>query len=570
MNGTILIIATYIIVAVLLVVIVIILNKNKKKMMRKKINNLDVIKNDVLSLPLLSEIEKVSSLTKGEQLEEKINNYKKVYEDLKTNSFKKIEDMILELDFLIQENPKEFYYKYSLIELELYRNRYLINHILEELKELTSYEDKYRGLIVKLKNKYRIINREYESNKDLYGVLTDTIDMQFENIEKRFQDFEESMEKNEYGEVVHIVKAIDNMVDHMSIVVEEVPDLVLLAEKLIPKRIEQITETYQDMIEKDYPIGYMNIEYNVEEALKNVNSIVDRIKVLNLEDCMFELRTMLEYLDSLFNEFEKEKTSRKEYEEESNVFNKKLEKVNKVVADIYGQLDEIKSMYDLTDEDIKVIDEVNNRLNDINEEYKKALIDLSKKEISYSKMLRILENLTLNLSKVDDDLDISLKSLGNMYEDEVRAREQLDEIQELLNQSKIRIRGYKLPIIGNEYFVQLSEANEAILEIIKELEKKPISIKTLNTRVDTARDLVLKLYNTTNEMIKTARLVEDAIIYGNRFRKDNKEIDRGLSKAEVLFYKGNYKKALEVSFETLDTYDTGIKVRLMHSYENEK
>ena len=29
----------------------------------------------------------------------------------------------------------------------------------------------------------------------------------------------------------------------------------------------------------------------------------------------------------------------------------------------------------------------------------------------------------------------------------------------------------------------------------------------------------------------------------------------------------NYKKALEVSFDTLDTYDPGIKVRLMHSYE---
>ena len=154
-----------------------------------------------------------------------------------------------------------------------------------------------------------------------------------------------------------------------------------------------------------------------------------------------------------------------------------------------------------------------------------------------------------------------------MYEDEVRAREQLDEIQELLNQSKVRIRGYKLPIIGNEYFVQLTEANDAILEIIKELGKKPISISILNTRVDTARDLVLKLYNTTNEMIRTARLVEDAIIYGNRFRKDNEEIDKGLSKAEILFYKGNYKKALEVSFDTLDTYDPGIKVRLMHSYE---
>lgn len=572
MNGTILIIATYIIVAVLLVVIVLIVSKKRRdKALQTTIEELDREKNIIESTPILLELAKVETIIKNDKMEEKYKQWQERFENIKANQIAHITDMIIDLDiFLDNKDYKGYQKKLADVEIEIYKARTMMNTLLDEIKEINSSEEKYRSIITKLKSKYRELSSTFEDKKDEYEDIAEIIELQFENIEKRFQDFEESMEKNEYGEVVHIVKAIDNMVDHMSIVVEEVPDLVLLAEKLIPKRIEQITETYQDMIEKDYPIGYMNIEYNVEEALKNVNSIVDRIKVLNLEDCMFELRTMLEYLDSLFNEFEKEKTSRKEYEEESNVFNKKLEKVNKVVADIYGQLDEIKSMYDLTDEDIKVIDEVNNRLNDINEEYKKALIDLSKKEISYSKMLRILENLTLNLSKVDDDLDISLKSLGNMYEDEVRAREQLDEIQELLNQSKIRIRGYKLPIIGNEYFVQLSEANEAILEIIKELEKKPISIKTLNTRVDTARDLVLKLYNTTNEMIKTARLVEDAIIYGNRFRKDNKEIDRGLSKAEVLFYKGNYKKALEVSFETLDTYDTGIKVRLMHSYENEK
>lgn len=572
MDGTILIIATYVVVAILLVVVALVIAKKRRnKNFETTIEELEKEKNIIESTPILLELAKVETIIKNDKMEEKYKQWQERFESIKSNQLTHITDMIIDLDiFWDNKNYKAYQAKLADVEIEIYKARTMMNALLDEIKEINSSEEKYRSIITKLKSKYRELSSTFENNKEEYEDIAEIIELQFENIEKRFQDFEEYMEKNEYGEVVHIVKAIDNMVDHMSIVVEEVPDLVLLAEKLIPKRIEQITETYQDMVAKDYPIGYMNIEYNVEESLKNVNSIVDRIKVLNLEDCMFELRTMLEYLDSLFNEFEKEKTAKKEFEEESTLFDKKLEKVNKIVTDIYGQLDEIKSMYDLTDEDIKVIDEVNKRLEDINEEYKKALINLNKKEISYSKILKILENLTLNLSKVDDDLDMSLKSLGNMYEDEVRAREQLDEIQELLNQSKVRIRGYKLPIIGNEYFVQLSEANEAILEIIKELEKKPISIKILNTRVDTARDLVLKLYNTTNEMIKTARLVEDAIIYGNRFRKDNDEIDKGLTRAEMLFYKGNYKKALEVSFNTLDTYDPGIKVRLVHSYENER
>lgn len=572
MNGVILIIVTYALIAIILsVVVLVLIKKRRTKTLRNTIESLDKEKNIIESTPILLELAKVETIIKNDKMEEKYKQWQDRFENIKANQITHINDMIIDLDMFIDSKDYNGYQKkLADVEIELYKAKTMMNKLLEEIKEMNSSEEKYRSIIIKLKTKYRQLNDRFIENKQEYEDIAEVIELQFENIERRFQDFEESMEKNEYGEVVHIVKAIDNMVDHMAIVVNEVPDLVLLAEKLIPKRIEQITETNQDMVEKNYPIGYMNIEYNVEEALKNVNSIIDRIKVLNLEDCMFELRTMLEYLDSLFNEFEKEKTARKEYEEEANIFNKKLEKINKLVSDIYGQLNEIKNMYDLTDDDLRVIDEVNNRLNEVNDEYKKSLTELNNKEISYSKIVKVLENLTIKLAKVDDDLDSSLKSLGNMYEDEVRAREQLDEIQELLNQSKIRIRGYKLPIIGNDYFVQLTEANEAILEIIKELEKKPISIRTLNTRVDTARDLVLKLYNTTNEMIKTARLVEDAIIYGNRFRKENAEVDKGLSRAEVLFYKGNYKKALEVSFDTLDTFDPGIKVRLMHSYESEK
>ena len=154
-----------------------------------------------------------------------------------------------------------------------------------------------------------------------------------------------------------------------------------------------------------------------------------------------------------------------------------------------------------------------------------------------------------------------------MYDDEMRAREQLDEIGELLKQCKTKMRSYKLPIITDIYFVQLSEANEAILEIIKELEKKPIAIKILNTRVDTARDLVLKLYHTTNEMIKTAQLAEMAIVYGNRYREiNNKDIDLGLKQAEILFFKGNYKGALETSIRTIDLVEPGIYQKLLGVY----
>ena len=72
-------------------------------------------------------------------------------------------------------------------------------------------------------------------------------------------------------------------------------------------------------------------------------------------------------------------------------------------------------------------------------------------------------------------------------------------------------------------------------------------IKILNIRVDTARDLVFKIYNKTNDMIKISQMSEELIIYGNRYRSMNSSVDQGLEEATTLFYKGQYEEAMETA-----------------------
>ena len=555
---------------IILIILVIVLKKKKYKLLKDKIEELDKEKNIIESTPIDAELSKMETIIKNEKMEEKYNSWQERFKKLKENNLSRINDMIIDLDF---DDGKRKYsdtlQKLCHIEIEISKAKVLADTLLDEIKEITLSEEKYRSIIIKLKTRYRELLNSFEIHKKEYDSISEIIELQFENIEKRFNDFEVSMEHNEYNEVVHIVKAIDSMLDHIGIVISEVPDLVLLITKLIPKRIEQINSVYDEMVKKDYPLDYLQIPYNIEETTKHVNDILDRVKVLNLEDCLFELKTMLEYLDSLFTDFENEKNSRKEFEEEAPIFERKLEKVNNVVADIYSQLDSIKNLYDLSDEDVKIIDEVNSSLLDLNRDYKTGIKDLKKRKIPYSKIVDDIKQFSNRLKKIDDDLDKALKSLGNMYEDEVRAREQLDEIQELLKQSKIKIRSYKLPIITNNYFVELSEANESILEVIKELEKKPIVINVLNTRVDTARDLVLKLYNTTNETIRLAKMSEASIVYGNRFRSDYENVAHALNRAEILFYKGDYKHSLEVSTRAIEMVEPSFSKKIETFYKKE-
>ena len=124
------IIISIVALVVILFLTFIIVKKQQKASMIKKVDALNIMRNEVLSIPFLTQIDKVSNLTKGEQLEEKIHNYLNIYNELKEKSFKDIDDRLAELDFTTSNKAsKDFWQNYAAIELELYQNRYLIFHL---------------------------------------------------------------------------------------------------------------------------------------------------------------------------------------------------------------------------------------------------------------------------------------------------------------------------------------------------------------------------------------------------------------------------------------------------------
>ena len=563
-----LILAFFIVAVVLITVVLVVLKRHQLNYVKSQIERLDKEKNIIASTPVYSELSKVEAIVKNEQMEEKYKNWQKRFEEIKENKINNISDMINELDILANmKDYKSFNEKLAKVEMEVYKVRENANELLDEIKEITLSDEKYRGIVTKLKSNYRMINKEYYDHKDEYEDIKETIELQFETIEKRFLDFEKRMDKNEYDEVTHIVKALDTMISHIDLAIKEVPNLVLMSEKLIPKRIESINKISKKMIKEGYNLDYLNIDYNMEESTKNVNAIIDKIKVLNLDDCMFELKTLLDYLDRTLDILDSEKISKKEYLEIKPTLENKNKFVNKKVKNTYKKLDELKLTYDLDDIDLDGINIIKKNF----DSFKKMYIEMTKKEENikepYSLLVKEINNLLDNVNEINNQIDLFLESLDRLHDDEERAKEQLNETRSLLKQCRLTMRSYKLPIIMSNYFVELEEAKDAINEIEKELDKKPIVIEVLNTRVDTARDLVLKLYRTTTEMIKMAELAEMAIVYGNRYRSTYKDIDKGLENADMLFHKGNYKESLDIALKSIEIVESDIKEKLLKIYE---
>ena len=562
-NELLMIITAIILVIISSITVIMVYRRAQTKKFKRIVDNLDTEKNNIVGVPILSEIAKVRDLVKTDNLRMKLDEWDTTFKLIKDDNVPKVTDLITEADFLIDKHDyNSVIKKIANIEMEIGALKHKAKILLDEIKIITNSEERNRSIVTKLKVQYRELQSKFERTRKDYDEVEESLEKRFETIEKRFQDFENAMEQNDYVLVEKIVVNLEELVDGMKVLLDELPSLVLMDRIMIPKRIEETSIMYARMIRDGYPLDYLNVEYNVKEISNKLSTIFDNMKLLELGDSSIELKTILEYFDNLFKDFDKEKMSKDVFSQNCKAFKSKLEKINKVIYDVYLSIDDIKFTYDLKDEEIAKFDLISKNLEKINDDFKLLLEHSKGKNFAYSKLVEELDGLNNKLLRVQDDLDYQLKSITSMKDDEYRAREELDNIQKLLKASRSKLKDYKLPIIPNSYFVELKETNEAIREITKELEKKPIVIKILNIRVDTARDLVFKVYNNTNKLLKTALTAEQVIIYGNRYRSNNPELDKALDNATDLFNRGIYDNSLSISTTAIEKIENGILDRI--------
>ena len=540
----------------------------KNKGYKKQLEKLDIEKNKIVSTPIVPELSKIETYKKKKKIETMYKEWNKRLSDIRDVQIPKITDMILEADYcLSQRDYKSTLYKIAKLEMEIYKVRTNAEFLLDDIKDITTSEERSRKVITKYKKEYRELYDKFKESENDYADIAETVNLQFGAIAHKFEEYEDILDSNRYNEVDNTVNTIEDMLKHMTIVIDEMPQIVLMAENILPKKIKEVLENYEELKKQGYTLDYLNVEYNVSEANKKINDILERAKMLDMKDSLLELKVLMEYFENVFDDFEKEKVNKKEYSDTIANFQKKLSRMNKLVNEIFKKLESIKKVYNLEEEDINLLQKIREELKKLNDDYKVLIEHTQNNAFSFSKINKELENLVARLRLIEESLDQTLDTIGSMKDDESRARQQLEEVKKILRRSRKLLREYELPVIPDNYFVELQEAQGAIKELIAELNKSPINIDNLNMRVETARDLVIKLHNRSKEMVKSAAFAEMTMVYGNRYRSKYEELDKNLAYSEMLFFKGEYKKALQLSINTLNKVEPGIQNKLVEYYK---
>lgn len=530
----------------------------KLKVYRKEIIELENQMNAVKSLPIQSRLGRVKGIGKNmPEVLEKYNLYVKEFDDL--NSFQ-TNDIVP----LINEIDEQLYYrKLTGAKSKLHKLKEEISNyetksqdLLKRIEVITEVENEQRLEIIKIKEKYRAASDNFANVRFKIEDFVPSIPGIFNEIDERFVVLEEMMNNQRFDEAKTYAGKIEKDVDILTANLRDLPTYISIVRKYIPKRLEEIYAIIEEMKEKDFSIEKLSAASRYNQIGDALEQTIQNIKDLKLENVGASIEKMTEDLNDLTSDLEKEQTAFHQYEEARNNCYRHIGRLDDGLKKTVSSLAELQENYLLADYKITIAGEYN-KFKPIVDDLARLTEIIESKNFSYSALIDEFNDLITRCQPFDDALIKYNELESSLRLEEKRALDELDNINIVLLEIKSEIKNKHLPMISESYKDYIDDSYQKADEIMKFIRHRPIDLKRLSEQVDAARDVIYKLYDNVHNLIVTAEMVEEAIIYGNRYRSSFLEVNTELTKAELLFRNGEYTKALSTAVDIIEKIDPG-------------
>lgn len=543
------------ILSIVLIVIVLFITYRllKLKHYRKQIIDLENRINAIKSLPLQYRLGRVKGIAKNmPELQDKYELYEE--------QFSKLSDTLNdEITPLINEVDEALYYrklhgvqkKMSKLENDVMHYETDSKQLLKDIEVITEIENIQRLEIIKVKEKYRETNDHYSQIRFKVEDYVPKLQDVFHGIDQQFVQLEDYMNNQQFEEAKQYTEKVSKDIDDLEANLRDLPTYISVTRQYLPKRLNELKTIMDEMMQKDFAVERMKATLRIDKIENDLNETAQAIKDLNLENVGQNIEVMTEDMNLLYADFEKEQNAYALYEEKRdacykyvNTIDSGLSKTRDVIKDL--EKNYILSDYEITiEDDYKEFQKVLDDLNDVTE-------IIESKDFSYQDMIENFERITINSKPFNDSLIKHNELAESLKIQEKRALDELDNINIVLLEIKSEIRNKHLPMISESYQDYIDDSYQKADAILNFIRQRPIDLKSLSMQVDAARDVIYKLYDNVHNLIVTAEMVEDAIIFGNRYRSSFLEVNTELTKAELLYRNGEYTKALSTAVDIIE------------------
>lgn len=545
-------------ILVALIIFMIVYHSIKLKIYRQEILDLQNQINGIKTLPLQYRLGRVQSIAKNmPEVAEEYEQFTKDFE--KITEFQKNE-----LGVLVNEVDESLFYgkthgikkKLALIHEMTQRYDHDAKDLLTRIEKVTEIENIQRVEIIRVKGKYREVGNEYEKIRvKVEEFVPHALEM-FKELDDDFVKLETLMNNQMFADAKNFTEEIENRIDSLQENLKDLPSYVYVVSDLLPSKIDKVDELITSLEGDEYALEEMNIAARRQEADKQMEESIAHVKNVDIKGAAEVLEPLTGLIEELVIDLGKELDSYKQFKEKWRESYNELQRLTDVYQNTMKEYRRLFTEFVIDEEEV-VISKKYEEFKQIQEDANDLIEQMESGHFAYANMLEHVENLYDRMMQHDTYLEEFEKQKEDIETKNQKTEELLENINIVLLEIKSEIKNEHLPLVNDSYRDYIADSYNKVEEIKRFKAHKPVVLNELCAKVEGARDVIYKLYDNVHNMIVTAGMVEDAIVYANRYRSMFLEVNTELTKAEVLFRNGEYRNALQVAVDILERLEPG-------------
>lgn len=545
-------------ILVALIIFMIVYHSIKLKIYRQEILDLQNQINGIKTLPLQYRLGRVQSIAKNmPEVAEEYEQFTKDFE--KITEFQKNE-----LGVLVNEVDESLFYgkthgikkKFALIREMTQRYDHDAKDLLARIEKVTEIENIQRVEIIRVKGKYREVGNEYEKIRVKVEEFVPHVLEMFKELDDDFVKLETLMNNQMLADAKNFTEEIENRIDSLQENLKDLPSYVYVVSDLLPSKIDKVDELIASLEGDEYALEEMNIAARRQEVDEQMEESIAHVKNVDIKGAAEVLEPLTGLIEELVIDLGKELDSYKQFKEKWRESYNELQRLTDVYQNTMKEYRRLITEFVIDEEEV-VISKKYEEFKQIQKDANDLIEQMESGHFAYANMLEHVENLYDRMMQHDAYLEEFKKQKEDIDTKNQKTEELLENINIVLLEIKSEIKNEHLPLVNDSYRDYIADSYNKVEEIKRFKTHKPVVLNELCAKVEGARDVIYKLYDNVHNMIVTAGMVEDAIVYANRYRSMFLEVNTELTKAEVLFRNGEYRNALQVAVDILERLEPG-------------
>ena len=554
----------YIAIAILLLILIwIVMRMMKRRKAAKRLAELEIEVNEIRNNALAYKFNKANVFAKAnDDIMERIKNLAPKYE-ICQNSVASCDELFTDADeYIAAHRIKKATRSMDELETMLDDTKERIRIVNQSLDHILARETEVREKSNSLKERFRNVKKVYQDNRASFYSANDYIDAEIGDIENEFSSFEEWMFASEFNKAKEEVDKIAGRVDEISGRIAAYPGLYEKAKNILPRALDEVQNNIQMLKDNQIDIRYLNTEDKTNTIGKTLVSATELLDKGNLDKAGEMLDNIGDAILELQDDVMKEKKAYDEIHTDLLATFETVDEEAEALDEIVTLYANIKDRFGLEDWTHRFA-LAQDQLADLQQRRRIVEDALSRDSAPSVEVVQVYREFAQDVETFHTQINDMKRMLVGASSDESRAKKQLVKLQLILNEVRLNTISRSLPNMSEQFADDLKEGERLIQRVRVVLDHSPLDVQTLNADLQDAIDFVYKLYNNANNLVGVAIMVENAIVFGNRFRSTYPEMDSELTHAEVCFQNGEYTHALKIAIQAIENMHPGIYEKLI-------